>query len=339
MIPVVMLKAVEPIATPRPFAGSRDHALRLLPQFDPGDVLSARVQAKLPDGTFKVLVEGQALRMALPAHLGPGDALELAFAAREPRLTFVLKDMLPAQSMPLPQLSAAGRLVATTMLQTGEIALPLGASALAPLLSLPPADGARLSGALAQALAESGLFYEAHQAQWAAGTRELAQVLREPQARLTQTASARASGVDSAAASTGAGVTPAAAGSLGQEPCIDARTVHLVQQQLAALDGAKCALQLQIWPGQWMQWEIDDEQPGAAREAQQTRTWSTQLQLELPRLGRLLATLALHEDDLRIRLQADSADLLRQHRGGLLEALAAAGVPAADIAIARHEQA
>ncbi|CAB3764059.1 flagellar hook-length control protein FliK [Burkholderia paludis] len=43
---------------------------------------------------------------------------------------------------------------------------------------------AALSAALAQAVSESGLFYESHLAQWLAGQRPLAALMREPQARL-----------------------------------------------------------------------------------------------------------------------------------------------------------
>ncbi|RQU13007.1 flagellar hook-length control protein FliK [Burkholderia cenocepacia] len=47
----------------------------------------------------------------------------------------------------------------------------------------PPPD-ATLRAALAQAVSESGLFYESHLAQWLAGQRPLAALMREPQARL-----------------------------------------------------------------------------------------------------------------------------------------------------------
>ncbi|RXV72159.1 flagellar hook-length control protein FliK [Burkholderia stabilis] len=50
---------------------------------------------------------------------------------------------------------------------------------------LPPV--AVLRAALAQAVSESGLFYESHLAQWLAGQRPLAALMREPQARLTAT--------------------------------------------------------------------------------------------------------------------------------------------------------
>jgi hypothetical protein len=115
-----------------------------------------------------------------------------------------------------------------------------------------------------------------------------------------------------------------------------------VQQQLAALDTARVALQLEIWPGQWMQWEVEERQPGEGREPDALPGWNTQLRLELPQLGELRAALTLGADGLRIRLEAAgaaSAALLQAHGADLRAALAAAGVPSAAIAIARHEPA
>ncbi|WP_261542096.1 flagellar hook-length control protein FliK [Burkholderia multivorans] len=48
----------------------------------------------------------------------------------------------------------------------------------------PPSLAGALRAALAQAVGESGLFYESHLAQWFAGQRPLAALLREPQARI-----------------------------------------------------------------------------------------------------------------------------------------------------------
>lgn len=337
MIPVIFLKGIEPVAAAKPTGSGRADALRLLPQLDPGDILSARIEAKLPDGSYKVIVSGQPLSMALPSYIAPGDTLELAFVTREPRLTFALKDM--PQAAPAPLLSAAGRLIAATMLQSGEFVLSVAASATAPLLAAPPTDGARLSGALAQTLAESGMFYESHQAEWVAGKRDLAQIRQEPQARLTR--SAPPPEADTAAVAAAAIELPSTAPAQRHEQTIHPRTVPLVQQQLAALDSARVVLQFEIWPKQWMQWEIEEHQPGAGREPDAPQSWNMQLRLELPQLGELKAALTLAGDGVRIRLEADSAAstaLLRDHRASLQTALATAGVPPAGIAIAHHEQ-
>ncbi|WP_431820768.1 flagellar hook-length control protein FliK [Burkholderia sp. F1] len=55
-----------------------------------------------------------------------------------------------------------------------------------------------LRAALAQAVSESGLFYESHLAQWLAGQRPLAALAREPQARLLTPADAHPPAADSA---------------------------------------------------------------------------------------------------------------------------------------------
>ncbi|MBE0621508.1 MAG: flagellar hook-length control protein FliK [Burkholderiales bacterium] len=415
MLPVILLKGVEPVTPGKPIGSGRADALRLLPQLDPGDILSARVEAKLPDGSYKVMVAGQPLRMNLPSYIAPGDTLELAFVSRDPRLTFVLKNMQQAAPAPAPAsapttapllsaagrsataglaqpgepglpssaapadtlelalvthesrlapapksapqtaqapapapaivLSAAGRLVAATMLQPGEVALPVAASATAPLMAAPPADGAQLAIALARTLAGSGLFYESHQAAWVAGKLDLAQIRQEPQARLTQSAPARAA--DTAAAAAAAELPAAGTARLQQssvQQTIHPHTVPLVQQQLAALDAGKVMMQLEIWPKQWMQWEIEEQQSGTGREADADtpQSWNTELRLQLPLLGELKAALSIAGDGVRIRLEtanASSAALLREHSASLQTALAAAGVPPAGIAIAQHEQA
>ena len=398
MIPVIFPRGVAAVTPGKPVGSGRVDALRLLPQLDPGEILSARVEAKLPDGSYKVLLAGQPLRMTLPSYIAPGDTLDLTFVAREPRLTFALKDLpqvasasappppsaterllaatmplagepaLPsliapgdtrelasvmrepqlavalsdllqaAASTPAPLLSAAGRLVAAIMLQPGEPVFPVMAAAAAPLLAAWPADGEHLSGALARTLADSGLFYESHQAEWVGGKRELAQIRQEPQARLTQSAPPPEARAAAAAASI---EFPAGTSVPSEQQRIHPRAVPLVQQQLSALDSARVVLQLEIWPRQWMQWEIEDRQPEAGREPGVPQSWNTRLRLELPQLGELKAALTLGGDGVRIRLEAASAAsavLLQDQRSSLHAALAAAGVPPAGIAIAQHGQ-
>ncbi|MDN7608189.1 flagellar hook-length control protein FliK [Burkholderia multivorans] len=59
-----------------------------------------------------------------------------------------------------------------------------GAAKAAAAEAAPPSLAGALRAALAQAVGESGLFYESHLAQWFAGQRPLAALLREPQARI-----------------------------------------------------------------------------------------------------------------------------------------------------------
>ncbi|ABX16741.1 flagellar hook-length control protein FliK [Burkholderia multivorans] len=59
-----------------------------------------------------------------------------------------------------------------------------GAATAAAAEAAPPSLAGALRAALAQAVGESGLFYESHLSQWFAGQRPLAALLREPQARI-----------------------------------------------------------------------------------------------------------------------------------------------------------
>ena len=323
MIPAILLKSTEPLIGVRSTAVRTD-ALRLLPQLDPGEILSARVDAKLPDGSYKLLLAGQEMRMSLPSFIAPGDTLELAFVTREPSPTFQLQSVLPQGAAEAPSLSTAGRLVAAAMLQAGEAPMPTTAAVSGPLLSTAPADGARLSGQLAHTLSTSGLFYESHQAQWVAGTRDLPQIMQEPQARLV-----RAAQSDTQTA----------------VQAIAPQALPLVQMQLAALDTSVVMMQLEIWPKQWMQWTVEerpaDDQANAQAEGASLPDWNTRLRLVLPRLGELNAMLSFGVGGIMIRVEADkaaSAELLQANGAALQEALTAAGLPSARIAITRHAQ-
>ena len=322
MIPAILLKGSEPVIGTRSVASGRTDALRLLPQLDPGEILSARVDAKLPDGSYKVLVAGQELRMSLPTFVAAGDTLELAFVTREPSPTFKLQSVLPQGAAEAPSLSTAGRLVAAAMLQPGQTPMPTTAAVSGPLLSAAPADGARLSGQLAHTLSTSGLFYESHQAQWVAGTRDLPQLMQEPQAKLVRSAQADAQ--------TGT-------------QAIAPQALPLVQMQLATLDTSVVMMQLEIWPRQWMQWTVE-EQPtdaNAQDEGAPQPDWNSRLRLVLPRLGELNAMLSFGAGGIMIRVEADkaaSAELLQANGASLQEALTAAGLPSARISITRHAQ-
>lgn len=82
-------------------------------------------------------------------------------------------------------LSAAARAILEIQsdMQAGQSGPVRGSVALWPMARQAPASGA-LASALSQQLSESGLFYEAHLAQFSTGARSLAQMQREPQARL-----------------------------------------------------------------------------------------------------------------------------------------------------------
>ncbi|MBL8420640.1 MAG: flagellar hook-length control protein FliK, partial [Dechloromonas sp.] len=323
-------------------------------QLEPGDIVSARIEAKLPDGNFKVLVAGQRMSMALPSYVAPGDTLKLTFVAREPRLTFALNEA----SQTAPALSPTGRLVAAVLAAPGQPANAPTVSTASPLLAALPGDGTGLTTALKDALGQSGLFYEAHQAEWVTGKRDLVQLRLEPQARLVPGEPHQAARLSPSAPQPEKGLTPGtpapAAGAMAAgvapdsvpgaaqpvDQVIHPRTLPVVQQQLAALDTGRVVLQLEVWPKQWMEWEIEEREPDSPRAPDALPDWQMRVRLDLPHLGEISAALRVHGDALRVEVSANSprsATLLQENRAALEASLAAAGVPPAAIVIAaRH---
>jgi flagellar hook-length control protein FliK len=260
-------------------------------------------------------------------------------------------------------------MVASVLPRPGEAAMPAAVANAEPLLSAAPKDGVALAGKLQGTLTQSGLFYESHQAEWVSGKRDLAVLMREPQTRLeaqaraepqqraesqgriapsAQTAQAALPIASPAAPNTAAaGVAltrdlalPAAA--TRSEQAMPPALQALVQQQLAALETGKLVFQLQVWPDQWMQWEIDEDAQNASAQSADAAApprIQTRLHLDLPRLGALDATLTFDGAGVHMRLdaaQASSAAVLQDNRASLRAALNDAGLPAVDIAVARH---
>lgn len=90
----------------------------------------------------------------------------------------------------------------------------------------------------------------------------------------------------------------------------------LVQQQLQALMQDRIVWQGTIWPGQTLRWSVQAEPDDAARqhEAPEARRWTTALDLELPHLGSIRATLQLRGNRIDLALRrADAA-------GGVVDA-------------------
>jgi hypothetical protein len=184
----------------------------------PGQRFFATLQRILPDGTFRALVAGQQLTLALNTAAQPGDTLELVATRVTPQMVLsrlaTPGDAASAGSA-RPNLSPTGQLI--SFLLTGQPpAKPTALAGGQAFFNAPPtassgapgnpgnvvaagagnaaavnagnlgALGAQLAPLLRQALSQSGLFYESHQAQWLAGKIDLAALLREPQGQGTR---------------------------------------------------------------------------------------------------------------------------------------------------------
>lgn len=102
----------------------------------------------------------------------------------------------------------------------------------------------------------------------------------------------------------------------------------LVQQQLNALETGQLVWQGNVWTNQPMQWAVHEEtsQPPDAEDIKQ---WVTQIQMDLPNLGTVSATLRFSGTALRLTLDADAANtraLLSGARTQLISALSDVGI-------------
>lgn len=165
-----------------------------LTELRPGQVFSARIQEVLPENTYKALVAGRTLTLALPQGAKAGDTLELVVVDRTPRLVVaqlaspgVSGDAAATADAPFTSLSRTAQLIGALLTRDGSPAPPAPLTRGQPLLAAVPANAAALAAELAPQLAKavgvSGLFYEAHQVQWVMGQRPMTDLLAEPQAK------------------------------------------------------------------------------------------------------------------------------------------------------------
>lgn len=407
-----------------------------LPELVPGQRFFATLQRTLPDGSFRALVAGQQVTLSLNSAAKAGDTLELVVAQTTPKGVFARlatpEGGVAANSSAPSTLSPAGKLI--SFLLTGQP--PPKPAVLAnnqPLLTTPPTQGAPLVPLLRQALAQSGLFYESHQAQWLSGKTTVAALQREPQAQAGanaqlvrpglavagQSALAAAPGSASAAlatqaanllaattalpgqatgsagmfglaaGATGATGTAAAAAQYANEAAqisgrpgpatvggnpslggnlaptmagtaalaigaadadptraqaqgagaeaaqarpvaVSERALPIVHQQLDALATNQYAWSGMAWPGQKIEWIIEDPRGDGSGEDGSAEDWNTTLRLSLPRLGGMEAVLHLTQAGVALRLRAEqpaTRAALEEGRADLEAALAATEVP------------
>jgi hypothetical protein len=347
---------VQPVRPASPIA-SRD--------FDAGAVVRAMVTAALPGGLFDVQIHDRAFVLRLPYKAEPGDELQLIVTSREPKLTFALARRDDVNAHPT-RLSETAHFVTTLLRSNDKLPLAEAALARAPLLSGAGASTANIAVSLRQALTHSGIFYEAHQAEWVAGTRPLADLLQEPQARLSplpenserrpnEVATARFNPAAPLEALAERRPNEALAGrpnpAVPVEALVEFRPdeilsprliepVHrealaIVKQQLDTLDTRHLAWNGVVWPGQTMDWEVSEQTQHGLSTPEEPH-WETSLRMDLPRLGGMSAVLGITPRGVSITLLAQTAETaatMTEHSAALRLALYSAGVTPLDIIV------
>ena len=319
-----------------------------------GERVQAVVESALAGSRYLVRIDQLAFDVQLPADVKVGDRLQLTYAGAAPRPQFILVQ----QEEPAPTPGASARLELSPEVRVLAAALapeaahdtPVARNTTpllptpAPLSQATPETTAPLVAALKAAIDSSGLFYESHLGEWLEGRRAMETVLREPQARLAPALepalptapSERAddSGRLSAPTPDGEPAAPATLPHKAEPAPINAQTLPLVRGQLETLETGQLVWTGQAWPGQRLEWQLQEVQD-EGRSPDQPAPWSTRLRLTLPRLGALTADLQLTGSSLRLKLataEPSTRAELESARQALAASLSAAGLALAGFA-------
>lgn len=330
----------------------------------PGQRILAEIQALLPNGTYRAIVAQRDVTLALPFSAKPGDTLELEVAESDGKLTlaFVANRNEAATPKAPPEsvstsLSSTGKLIGNLLNEIGgegRKAPPVTLNSSQPLVEAMPKTAADLAPVLKQAVTQSGMFYEAHQARWVAGELPTESLRQEPQGKVSPHFQNAAVDTDNGAKTISlppgetSSTAPRAGQTAGEQPStvgnrIPNELAPLVQQQLDGLSTQNFAWQGQIWPGQPMWWEIghDQQRSGPSGEPQ-ARLWQTRLKLTLPVLGHIEATLELGSgNEVGITLLASDATSeaqLRDNAKALTGQFEAAGLRLTQLSVKQNDQ-
>jgi len=360
----------------RPVAPSQEIADKLS-GLVAGQKVMAEIQAMLPNGTYRAMINQRNVTLALPFSAKSGDSLELQVTESDGKLALAVvagqngESGKQAVESASATLSKTGQLISTLYsgareAKGGPVSLPLNESQ--PIASAPPSNAQDLLPLLKQAITRSGMFYESHQAEWAEGRLTKASLLQEPQGKLSSSAAFTAAALEEQAAghlnasvllarTDEAGAAPRLADatqaqssvadgsktgglqSPNQTPgqLVAPQTQPIVQQQLEALATQNFSWQGQIWPGQEMRWEIDEDATRQGLDGEESNAkWSTRLHLTLPNLGEINAQIRLQGDQISLVMSsgnAETRDLMRASGLALRQQLDEAGLTLASMGV------
>lgn len=319
-----------------------------------GQRVMAEIQALLPNGTYRALINQRNITLALPFAAKSGDSLELQVTESDGKLALAVVshqqgDQKPVREAVSATLSRTGQLIsnlfsgANEAEKTDSKALPLNGNR--PIAGTPPGSAQDILPLLKEAITKSGMFYESHQAEWIEGRFAKSALLQEPQGKLSSASAFADPSSGATNASTSPALQPAASGEQsrqvlsqtlsGTDQASIAKTASdthplqsstqivapqaqpIVQQQLEALASQTFVWQGQIWPGQNMRWEIEEDgRHGQDDESSAAETWRTNLDLKFPVLGGISARLHLVNDQIAVSIVLDNERALPTVQAG-----------------------
>lgn len=324
----------------------------------PGSTVLALVTAVLPDGRSVIDVEGALFQTRVPgAPPAAGERLRLVVLQAGERPTFSMAapagTAAPAGArVELSTLAAQLRTVAEVSAKAASgTKVPVSTP---PVIPEPSTAPVTWTEPLRQAIEHSGMFYESHQAQWVAGQRPQAALAVEPQAAFA----AQRAGADAASASatdhpvttdtlrpasaevTAPGAASATPASSADASLIPPALATLVDRQLQTLASHQIQWTGTVWPGQTMQWQVEEDR--TARDApEETPRWTSRLRLTLPRLGEFDARVDLRGGQIQLRLAVDPSAQAEVKRSlpALQAALRERGLEIVGLAVGAHDDA
>jgi hypothetical protein len=342
MLPVNLLNTLKELASGQKSlpAAAADTSPQIT-KFEPGQKIQGIVQTQISPGLFNVRVGDQLTQMPLPSFIRTGDTIKLQVVATHPRLTFSMS----ASANPLStdeKLSSVARLLSALSQQPRE-KTDMHAVQSTPIWTTPDTmKSTQLAELLTQAVNNSGLFYESHQAQWLKGARSTSQLMQEPQNSPTANSSTSVEkSVIPSSNMSASNQQNIAASAEDKMPIIPDHLQSLVQQQIGVLESRQVFWEGNIWPNQTMRWEIhEDDSPAPSAEAQ--KRWSTQIHLDLPNLGMISATLSFDNAGLSLKLNTSSAaarTTLGNASSQLVNSMSDCGIPIISTIVTQNEPA
>lgn len=306
VLPILAKTSVSPTADVQQRASS-------LLQLNPGQQVKAEIIANLPNNLYLARIAGEMYKLEIPLNVPPGEILEMTYLSADPRVTFQI--MRPEGGGESVKLSSMGKWLSGIAKDAPEPAVEQGA-----LLEDPGQSTALLAGRLKSAISHSGLFYESHLAQWAAGGLQLEEILKEPQGKLSRALGHAAP--EEGQEQEGAGFA-------------DGRTLPFIKEQLLLLNSGVLTWKGEAWPGQGMQLAIS-----ARDEREGDPGIEATLSLDLTHLGGVEAKLRFGVEGFSVDFvcgKPGSSAHLKDAGGRLRSALGSLGLPLTRIAVKDDE--
>ncbi len=344
-----------------------------------GQKVMAEIQAMLPNGTYRALINQRNITLALPFSAKSGDTLELQVTESDGKIALAVVSHKGGEDG-----KANREAVSATLSRTGQFISQLfakpegskeGTKALLlngnqPITNTPPNSAQEIVPLLKQAITQSGMFYESHQAEWIEGRFPKNALLQEPQGKLSSaqafasastttappanvlspeaskpTTSAQPQPLPSTSSAAETTATTRIASEAGQTSgsaqLIAPQTQPIVQQQLDALATQNFVWQGQVWPGQNMRWEIEEDgSRHASNDEAIDENWRTRLSLELPGLGSVDAQIHLRGEQVIFAINVNHAAtraLMQAESDSLRQQLQDAGLVLTAIGIAQED--